>query len=42
VAELLELAAGHVLTLVYGAKDEAHNNAEALRSYLLTGKRRDA
>ncbi len=32
--DLLEhVRAGHV-TLVYGAKDEVHNNAEALRDYL--------
>jgi uncharacterized protein YeaO (DUF488 family) len=31
---LRELAAGRQLTLVYGARDEQHNNAVALRDYL--------
>lgn len=30
------LAAGRRLTLVYGARDEQHNNAVALRDYLQT------
>ncbi len=36
---LRERAAGGRLTLVYGARDEQHNNAAALRDYLLnTGR----
>jgi uncharacterized protein YeaO (DUF488 family) len=36
VAELRRLAAGHRrITLLYGARDELHNNAVALRDYLL-------
>ena len=31
---LLAMAAGRRLTLVYGARDEQHNNAVALRDYL--------
>jgi uncharacterized protein YeaO (DUF488 family) len=34
VAELLEKARSGVLTLVFGAKDEEHNNAVALKEYL--------
>ncbi|HEY7746869.1 MAG TPA: DUF488 domain-containing protein [Desulfuromonadales bacterium] len=34
VAELAEKARGGSLTLVFGAKDEKHNNAVALRDYL--------
>lgn len=34
VARLREWADGHALTLVYGAKDEEHNNAVALKEYL--------
>jgi len=34
VAQLREWADGHALTLVYGAKDEEHNNAVALKEYL--------
>jgi uncharacterized protein YeaO (DUF488 family) len=31
---LLDAARKHAITLVYGAKDEAHNNAVALAEYL--------
>jgi uncharacterized protein YeaO (DUF488 family) len=34
VAELLEKARSGALTLVFGAKDEEHNNAVALKEYL--------
>lgn len=34
VAELAEKARGEGLTLVFGAKDEEHNNAVALKEYL--------
>ena len=34
VSKLREWADGHALTLVYGAKDEEHNNAVALKEYL--------
>ena len=34
VAELVEKARGEGLTLVFGAKDEEHNNAVALKEYL--------
>jgi uncharacterized protein YeaO (DUF488 family) len=37
VEELKRLAKRGTLTLVYGAKDEAHNNAVALREYLAGG-----
>lgn len=33
---LRELASGRRLTLVYGARDEQHNNAVALRDFLQT------
>lgn len=36
VAQLRELAGKHNVTLVYGAHDEAHNQAVALRDYLHT------
>lgn len=36
VAELRDLADDGRVTLVYGAKDEEHNNAVALREYLLS------
>lgn len=42
IAELLDLAAGGTLTLVYAAKDEQHNNAEALMNYLSATKGRHA
>ncbi|MFW6113619.1 MAG: DUF488 domain-containing protein [Actinomycetota bacterium] len=32
--EIMEKAGGGTVTLVYGAKDEEHNNAAALREYL--------
>lgn len=35
LAPLLEAARRGPLTLVYGARDEEHNNAAALREYLL-------
>jgi uncharacterized protein YeaO (DUF488 family) len=35
VARLVDLVREKRLTLVYGAEDEAHNNAAALREYLL-------
>lgn len=35
VAALRKLGKGKRLTLLYGARDEAHNNAVALRDYLL-------
>jgi uncharacterized protein YeaO (DUF488 family) len=35
LAELRGLAHDHVLTLVYGARDDAHNNAVVLRETLL-------
>lgn len=35
VAQLRAWADGHLVTLVYGAHDEAHNNAVALKEYLL-------
>lgn len=35
VAELHRLAGRGRVTLLYGARDEAHNNAVALREYLL-------
>ena len=35
IAELLALARGGTLTLVYAAKDTKHNNAEALRRFLV-------
>lgn len=35
VAELLKHAQAGTLTLVYGARDEEHNNAIVLRDYLL-------
>ncbi len=34
VAQLKQFAAKGVVTLVYGAKDERHNNAVALKEYL--------
>lgn len=34
VGRLREMAASGRLTLLYGAKDEAHNNAVALKEYL--------
>ena len=34
VQKLLELAASGPLTLLYAARDEAHNNAVALKAYL--------
>jgi len=34
VAELVDKARGEELTLVFGAKDEEHNNAVALKEYL--------
>jgi uncharacterized protein YeaO (DUF488 family) len=34
VHDLVEHARNGRVTLIYGAKDEAHNNAEALRDYL--------
>jgi len=34
VRKLLDMAAERTLTLVYGAKDEEHNNAVALKKYL--------
>ena len=37
--ELLHEAGGGTLTLVYGAKDTRHNNAEALKQYLNRLKR---
>jgi len=41
LGELRELARGGMLTLVYAARDEAHNNAVALRDILI-GIRRGA
>lgn len=38
VARLRELAGRRHVTLVYAAHDEAHNNAVALRDYLLDGR----
>lgn len=40
VAELLEDAGQRTVTLVYGARDERHNNAVALHEYLTQRKRR--
>lgn len=34
LATLRDRADGHALTLVYGAKDQEHNNAVALKEYL--------
>ncbi len=34
VAELRKKARGHTVTLIYGSKDEQHNNAVALKEYL--------
>ena len=34
VAELRKRARGHTVTLLYGSKDEQHNNAVALKEYL--------
>lgn len=34
LAQLVGMARGERLTLVYGAKDEEHNNAVALKDYL--------
>lgn len=34
VAELRKKARGHTVTLLYGSKDEEHNNAVALKEYL--------
>ncbi len=34
VAELRKKARGHTITLLYGSKDEQHNNAVALKEYL--------
>ncbi len=34
VDELRKQARGHTVTLVYGARDETHNNAVALKKYL--------
>lgn len=39
VARLRLLAGEGRLTLVYGARDERHNNARALREYLVSGRR---
>ena len=36
VRSIIETLAHSTVTLVYGAKDEAHNNAAALRDWLLT------
>lgn len=38
VAELRKVAKEHKITLVYGAKDEEHNQAAVLRDYLLSKK----
>lgn len=35
IDELVKKTAGRTLTLVYGARDEEHNNAVVLREYLL-------
>lgn len=40
VAELLELAEETTLTLMFAARDEARNNAAALRDYLQAAARR--
>lgn len=40
VDQLSEIASDDVVTLVFGARDEEHNNAVALKEYL--EKRRDA
>jgi len=43
IAELAVIAARHPVLLIYGARDEQHNNAVALREYLLkhlSGSRR--
>lgn len=37
VAQLRARADGHLVTLVYGAHDEEHNNAVALKEYLERG-----
>ncbi len=42
VAPLLDAAGRGGITLVYGAKDEAHNNAVALRDYLVRRLRHEA
>ena len=42
LGELRELARGGMLTLVYAARDEAHNNAVALRDILIGIRRRAA
>ncbi len=34
VAELRKKARGHTVTLLYGSRDEQHNNAAALKEYL--------
>jgi len=39
IAELISLADGKHLTLIYAAKDEEHNNAAALKAFLLAHKR---
>lgn len=34
VSQLMEMMKKHSITIVYGAKDEEHNNAVALQDYL--------
>ncbi len=39
IERLRSLAAKGMVTLLYAAKDEVHNNAEALREYLLNTRK---
>ena len=41
LAELAEMARGAKLTLVYGAKDESHNQAVVLKELLVAKMRKD-